>query len=257
MPSLHDIQRGFAAAIRDPEAAPRFAPLVQDGDLSAERRLRLYRNNHVASLSDALAAVYPVVLSLVGEPCFRQCARQYLAAHPSRSGDIHDYGEHLGDLLERLPQVAGHPYLGDLARLEWAYHAVFQSRREVPLDLAALGAVAPADYPRLRFLFQPALRLIDSAYPVLQIWRLHQPDWAGEETLRLEAGGERVLVTRAEREVVLAPLGVGEHALLQALAEGHALAEAVGRAQSLEPGCDPGPILRRQVALATLVGWRL
>jgi hypothetical protein len=114
MTSLREIQLGFAAAIRDPEATGGFAPQVYAGGLAPSRRLQLYRNNHFATLIEALAAVYPVVLRLVGEPFFRQTARGYVASHPSRCGDIHGYGDNFGDFLDGLPQAADYPYLGTL-----------------------------------------------------------------------------------------------------------------------------------------------
>jgi len=64
MTSPREIQHRFAAAIRDSDAAPRFAPRVQAGDLTAPRRLQLYRNNHYTNLTEALVAVYPVVPDL-------------------------------------------------------------------------------------------------------------------------------------------------------------------------------------------------
>jgi len=257
MTSLRDIQRGFAAAIRDPRAAGSFSPLVQAGNLTAPRRLQLYRNNHYATLTEALEAVYPVVLRLVGERFFRQTARSYIESYPSRFGDVHHYGDDFGDFLNRLPQAARYPYLGDVARLEWAYHSVFHTERQVPLDLEALRAVAPEDYPHLRLDFQPAARLLASEYPVLRIWETNQEGWAGEEGVHLEAAGDHLLIMREATEVLLVPLGLGEHRLLRGLADGLALAEALAAAQDLEPSLDPGPTLRRHVALGTLVAWRL
>jgi hypothetical protein len=257
MMSLREIQSGFAAAIRDPAATACFAPRVRAGDLTAPRRLQLYRNNHYANLTEALAAVYPVLVRLVGEDWFRQTARGYVASHPSRHGDIHDYGGGVGDFLDRLPEAADHPYLGDVARLEWAYHRVFHTERREPLSLEALRAVSPEDYPNLRFELQPAARLLASQYPVLRIWQANQEDWTGEQGVRLAAGGDHLLITREATEVLLVPLGAGEHGLLEGLAAGLTLADALAGAQDLEPGLAPGPLLHRHLALATLVGWRL
>ncbi|MCG6861427.1 MAG: DNA-binding domain-containing protein [Chromatiaceae bacterium] len=257
MTSLREMQRGFAAAIRDPAAAARFAPRVNAGGLGPSRRLQLYRNNHYATLTDALTAVYPVVVRLVGEPFFRQTARAYVASHPSRRGDIHCYGDGFGDFLNGLPQAADYPYLGDVARLEWAYHSVFHTEPRPPFDPQTLLTLDQGDYPRLRLEIQPAARLLASGYPVLRIWETNQEGWEGKQDLRLDAGGDYLLITRGAAEVLLVTLGPGEHRLLQGLAAGLTLSEAQASAQIAEPGFDSGPALRRHLSLATLVGWRL
>lgn len=196
MMSLREIQRDFAAAIRDPGAAASFATRVDSGDLAPTRRLQLYRNNHYENLTEALAAVYPVVVRLVGEPFFRQTARAYVASHPSRRGDIHCYGDGFGDFLDGLPQAADYPYLGDVARVEWAYHSVFHTERRPPFDPQTLLTLDQGDYPRLRLEIQPAARLVASDYPVRHIWETNQEGWEGEQGVRLDAGGDCLLITR-------------------------------------------------------------
>jgi hypothetical protein len=257
MTSLREIQSGFAAAIRDPEAAARFAPRVNAGGLAPTRRLQLYRNNHYENLTEALAAVYPVIVRLVGEPFFRQTARAYVASHPSRCGDIHCYGDGFGEFLDGLPQAADYPYRGDVARVEWAYHSVFHTARRPPFDPRTLRNLNHADYPRLRFEIQPAARLLASDYPVLHIWETNQEGWEGDQDVRLDAGGDYLLITRGAAEVLLVTLGPGEHRLLQGFAAGFTLSEAQASAQVVAPGFDSGPALRRHLSLATVVGWRL
>ena len=123
MPSLHDTQARVMAALLRRLEAPPAAPLLRSRrGLAAERRLQVYRNNLEASLGAALAAVYPVVARLVGDDCFRQIGRAYLARVPSRSGNLHEFGAALPEFLAAEPALAGLPYLGDVAALEWASH---------------------------------------------------------------------------------------------------------------------------------------
>jgi|GEM_PF-4690396 len=58
MSALHDLQRGFAAAIfgEDDET---LADKVRDGRFPGARLVQIYRNNTFASLTAALEAVYP------------------------------------------------------------------------------------------------------------------------------------------------------------------------------------------------------
>ncbi|MFL6662204.1 MAG: DNA-binding domain-containing protein, partial [Rhizobacter sp.] len=54
------------------------ALLRPSGDIAPARRLQVYRNNLLASLGDALDAVFPVVERLVGGACFASLARAFI-----------------------------------------------------------------------------------------------------------------------------------------------------------------------------------
>ena len=113
-------QADLAAALLAPERA---AP----AGLAPQARLAVYRNNVVVSLTDALAAAYPAVLSLVGERFFKAAAGVYVRAEPPRSPVLITYGQSFAQFLEGFAPAAKLPFLADVARLErlWleAYHA--------------------------------------------------------------------------------------------------------------------------------------
>ncbi len=221
--------------------------------MSGARRIRIYRNNFTTGLSEALAAVFAVTLRLVGEDFFRQTTRHYVRAVRSTSGDVHRYGDAFPEFLARLPALADYPYLGDVARLEWAYHSVFHTALAAPLDLAALGGVAPADYPALRFRLQPAARLIASPYPVLRIWQVNLDGWPGERSVRLDEGPARLLVMRRPDAVTLEPLSAGDFRVLEHLSRGATLADAHTAGVAADAGFDLGAALRRCVRGGVLV----
>jgi len=250
MSALRELQVGFAAALTNREAAGRLAPAIRTRGLAAERRLQVYRNNHFAGLVEVLAAVYPVIRRLVGEAYFTRAAHAYIATRPSCSGDVHRYGGHFAEFLGGLPGSESLPYLTDTARLEWSYHSAFHAPRLTPLDPGELGALQAEDYPRARLKLQPSARLLSSPYPVLHIWQVNQPDWAGDQKVDLAEGGIHLLVLRQELEVAFLPLGAGEQAWLQGLARGQTLLEAYQRAAAREPDFDLGEALQRGLAQA-------
>jgi hypothetical protein len=257
MPSLRDIQIGFAAAVRDPRSAERFGHRVVSGTLSGPRRIQVYRNNHLAILTEALEAVYPAVRRLVGDDFFRYAARRYTASHPSHSGDIHNYGYGFSDILSAMPEATAYSYLADVARLEWAYHAVFHTELRAPLVVESLSTVYPGDYHRLRFQLQPAARLVESRFPVLRIWQVNRAPQNGDCDVRLDAGGDRLLILREDAEVAFHRLTAGEYALLRGLVEGLALADAHAVAIRVQDGFDLSRALRRYAAVGTFATWHL
>jgi len=232
---------------------------IEGGRLAPQQRLSIYRHNLFDSLGAALAAVYPTVAQLVGEDFFRFAAHAYIRAHPSRSGNLHDFGAQLPAFLAQFEPARGLVYLADSARLDWAWHQVFHTTALPAADAAGvLGRIAalPDDLRLcLRLGWQPAALLLASPYPVLRIWQANQPG-AEDQEVDLDVGGDCVLVAARRGEVVLERLGPAEHALLQALAGSAWLGDAVAAALALEAGFDVAGAIAHHLTAGTLVSLR-
>ena len=126
MPVLADLQAAFAGALLDPAKAAPTALSSSEGRRQS-RRFDVYRNNVTVSLVEALESAFPAVCRLVGAEFFKAAARVYVRQQPPRSPVMLFYGETFPEFLETFEPAAGVPYLGDVARLEWArlkaYHA--------------------------------------------------------------------------------------------------------------------------------------
>jgi hypothetical protein len=191
-PSLRELQTAFAAAVYEDRTS--IVGHLCDGAFEAARHARIYRNNAYANLTEALAAVYPVVQRLVGADFFEQTARRYIAAHSPRSGNLHDFGAAFADFLRAFDAAQSLPYLPDVARLEWAWHEAFHAADAPPFDFARLATVPAAEYGALMFALHPSTRLLESRYPILRIWQVNQPDHVGEPTVDLHEGGDYLVV---------------------------------------------------------------
>lgn len=256
MPGLRELQADFAAALLQDRETPIHAAIV-DGRFPDGRRLQVYRNNVSASLTGALSAVYPVVTRLVGTGFFGYAADQYLRQYPVRSANLHDVGHALGDFLQDFPAAAGHPYLADVARLEWAWHQAFHGPEHAPLDPASLASVPAARQPDLRFSLHPTAGLLASIYPVFSIWQIHQTDGEDDHRVDLDGGGEQGLLLRPHTHVEVLPLARGEFTLLHSLARGDSLATACDLAFHQDPQLDLGGTLQKHLQLASLVAFRV
>jgi hypothetical protein len=227
MPSLREAQLAFAGR-------------VFGAGQSVSPREQIYRNNVFISLTGALADVYPVVQRLVGEKFFAQLARRYMRAHPSRSGNLHDFGSQLTGFITSLSASIGLPYLADVAALEWACHEAFHAAEAAPLDVSRLIDPENAKAP-----LHPATRLVASRYPVLAIWQANQADEPG--LVDLDAGADWLVVLRRELQVEILRSTPGEFSLLAALRNGTALGEACEAALAAEPALDLSAALGRFV----------
>jgi len=235
MLSLRERQQAFAASLLGSEA-------VSGG-------LQVYRNNVFTSLTEALAAVYPVVKRLVGEPFFSQLARRYIRRHPSRSGNLHEFGAELPAFVATLSETSALPYLPDVAALEWSYDQVFHAAHAEPLDVRRLAERGPVE--ALRFRLHPAARLLASRYPVGTIWQAHQQEDVA--TVDAGAGGEWLLVQRRGLERRIERLSPGEFALLSALAQATTLGEACAAAAAAEADVDLAAAMARFVTQSIFV----
>ena len=232
---LRDLQQAIAdSLIADNHAA---AQLIRGGKLSAERRLDVYRHNVLANLRGALRDIFPVVNRIVGDAFFLHAADQFICTTPSRSGDLNRFGGEWPAFLGAYPHAADLPYLADVARLEWAWHECFHAADAAPLDLARLATVDPGDHGMLLFRLHPAVRLLESAFPILRIWQVNQPDFTGDPHIDWEQAGDALLVRRdgnggagAGVEVVIQSLNAGAWRFLHELLARHALEPAASAA---------------------------
>lgn len=248
--ALRELQHAFARAVFEDDTA--LYPHLHDGRFGAERNLRVYQHNTGANLTDALAAVFPVVKRLVGEGFFEYAADRYWRAHPPVSGNIHDFGEDLPAFLSGFEPARTLVYLPDVARLEWAWHRAFHAPDPEPMDRQQLANTDPADYGTLRFRLHPSARLIDSRWPVLRIWEVHQQ--SGEpDPIDLDQGGEKMLVIRRGLEVIVSRLSAGENAFLASLARLEPLASACEAALAVDPATDIPALLNRAVEQKMLI----
>jgi hypothetical protein len=247
MPSLRELQAGFAAALFDAGSA-REAPALRADGISPALRLGFYRTNVMENYRKALAATYPAIERLVGPGCFAHLAYEYARRHASQSGDVGAHGERFADFLERHAVSRDLPYLSEVARLEWAIDESFYEADRGALRLERLAAVPPEQVAALRLHLAPPCRLLRSRYPLLRIWQISQPDHTGDERVDLDAGGVELLVRREGYAVQVEPLCAAEYAMLDALRAGYGFGEAFDYALALDAAFDAGAFLRKHVA---------
>lgn len=256
MSKLRDLQCGVGRGVLGRDEDSIVSAIMGDG-LDPAARLNIYRNHYNTSLREALKATFPVVCRLVDERFFGYAASEYIKSSPPRQVCLFEYGESFPDFLAAFPACANLSYLGDVARLEWLINSALHAPAEAPVDVAELGHLDASDYPRLIFTLQPALRLIDSLFPIDRIWHLNKPGAVEEGSVDLGAGGCRLEIRQLGEDVVFRPLESGEFALRAALARGRTLEAAVDAALAQDPLFDAAPALRRLFGEGLVTGFTL
>jgi hypothetical protein len=216
MASLLELQRSFAAALREPGTACAVTPPAN---------LAIYRNNAESTFHGALAISFPVMRRRVGDDYFRQLAVAYRREFPSRSGDLHWAGRSFAEFLAANLAGSDYAWLAELARLEWACEEAAIVPELPATEPGSLAAFEPEELEGVRFTCQPSLRLLDSPYPVFSVWMANQVD--GAPPVDHSLGGECGMVRVRNDAVEVRMLRPDLFAYLSAAASGATLGEAM------------------------------
>jgi hypothetical protein len=240
--SLRELQLRFVAALYEGNDAV-VDTAVADGSPSASARLGIYRNNLREGFIKTLSVEFPVIEKLVGEAFFRQTALEYLLGHPSRRGDLTHVGAEFPQFLRARFGTGDYAYLPDVAELEWALEMVAVAPDRSSGCAAGLATIAPEHYQDLVFEPNPAARLVESRFPIVQIWQSNQPG-AQSETIDLEQGGDRILARRRGAELEFVHLSAADFSFARMLARRTPLGLATDASLAIDPSFDLPASLR-------------
>jgi len=158
-----------------PEAIERARRLVRsDERLDAVERLDIYANMYFYRLRDCLAEDFPKVVAMAGGAAFHNLITDYLLAHPSSCWSLRELGRALPEFIARHELAGTHPFLADLALLEWARDDIFDetdATDPAPLSRADIAALNPGQLDSLELSVIPAFRLLDLGWDAAQAWR--------------------------------------------------------------------------------------
>jgi hypothetical protein len=243
--ALRELQAALVAHVVDGDR-PDLVAAVMGDSISAAARLRIHRHHIFESLAAALGATFATVQRLVGEDFFRKLAHAFIRANLPVQPVLSEYGADFPAFVELEDSVQALPYLGDVARLDWALNIALHAVDSPRLDAAALGrssieAIAASPLP-----FAPGTSLLCSVYPVDRIWAVSQPGAEGRASL--DGTGARLLVVRDTEGAGFLTLDEGERALVAALIEGQTLERATDIARTADPALDLPKILTRFLA---------
>lgn len=214
-----------------PLPGPRRSATADDG-------LAVYRRNAWAGARRALALAYPVLEAMISTESLGALARELWLADPPAQGDLGEWGGRVAGWLRSQPTVADHPYLPELAALEWALHQAGRAADGGTGPVEGLALLADVDPSRIYAIWKPRTQLLCGHWPALELWQAHQPDPAqvaedpacvAAVRAALEAGpqAQAVLVWRPQWRARCEALPLAWVDFSQALLAGQSLGEAL------------------------------
>ena len=248
MLSLRELQSSFFSSLaRRPGAGcANFASrlvqcVVEHGLLGSAERIDIYVQLYYARLFDVLRGDFPRVATVLGCERFDDVVRAYLARHPSTNPSLRHLGRHFATFLTTRAEAASLPFLSDLARLEWARVEVFDAPDAEPLRLEHLQGIAPDEWPELRFHLIPALQVVQSDWPVPEIWAAAEKKTPAPTCI--QRGKTTVRVWRDGFAVYHAKMDESEQVALDGMQAGESFAVACATLESLLPAEEAAPIM--------------
>jgi hypothetical protein len=251
---LLEFQMRLRRAVLGGDAADVIAAIQGDG-LDPEARVGIYRHHAFATLGDALQGTFPVVCRLVDKRFFSYTAHEYLREHPPHSRCLAEYGADFADFLDRFTPCVKVPYLGDVARFEWALKIAATVREATPLQLVTLAAIPPGEAAYVSLRLQPSLSYLASPWPIDTIWQTNQED--DVPPIDLANGDTRLEIRNVGEAVTWRRLDPGTFAFRTSLADGFVLAAAMSAATLKDPNFDLTAALRQVFAEGLAVAFVL
>lgn len=234
--SLASFQGEFADFLLAAELQPSADLLAWLADASAaagpasrtELGLRVYRNNVIHSLTQALAAQFPVVRKLVGAEFFSALARDYVRQEPPTEAELTCYGHRFGAFITTVPACQPMPYLADVASLELQCQRALHAADDPVLAIETLQMIDPEQLANMCFTLHSSTFLFASDYPVDRIWAANIED--SQEEIRLDTRKRHhMLIYRPALRVYVVTLQLEAFTLLQQLQAGNRLEQACER----------------------------
>jgi hypothetical protein len=244
-----ELQQSFAAAVlgQPAELSIRAATAAR-----AESGLAVYRNNVMSGLIKVVTARFPAVCRLLGEDCFREAVRRFIAAEPPRSPLLLDYGDGFPEFLRRIGDDSCIGHIADVADLEVARGKAYHAADAVSLPPQAFAAIPAARLAGLRLTFHPSVSLLQSRFPIVSLWQANGE--AGGTTLP-QWRPEAALIARPMLEVEVWNLPPGGFAFLSALRRDETLAEAAEAAMDAAPDFDLAVNLSVLIKASVVIGF--
>jgi hypothetical protein len=184
MQSLNDFQKQFMQGLYSQgEAILQYIPAANQ--LSPQQRLAIYQGSIFGIKQKSLKEIYAVCNKLVGDEFFIAMISEYITNTPSTLPDLAGYGVSFPDFIIDFQPAKCLAYLSDVARLEWAWHQLFNAPCADKLNFALLAESYAAGGENIIFHLPPGCSLIASSYPVHKIWEVNQADDVGDMRLVL------------------------------------------------------------------------
>jgi hypothetical protein len=185
-PSLEDIQAAFKRhlQLKDNDIVNH---IVDTDRLAGSERLAIYGNAYYARLIEALEQDYEALHTLLGDDQFTRLCESYIGAYPSRRPSLRFFGAHMSDYLSSHEPYNRHPYLQEMAILEWMLIEAFDATDAPVVSEGDAAVIPPERWPALKLILHPSVRWFNYHWNILPVWKAATENNDIPELVRLDS----------------------------------------------------------------------
>ncbi len=243
-----DLMLDHPKALDDPPED--LAAFCAEGDIPLPTRLKVYRNNIVGSLTDVMLATFPIIEKLVGRDFLEGMSRSFILENPPTQGCLSLYGDGFAEFIDGFELAKSLPYLPDVAHFELALNKAYYAKDDQALTAEELATVQPEELGKLKLTLRDSVNLVRSRYPLIAIRDFCMAE-TQEGKLDLNQGGDSLMIYRPHLDSVTVRLEASEYLMLENLANGNALGEAVEVTMTAHEDFDFQHFLQKHLSLET------
>lgn len=226
MSQLAALQTSIISGIFDrKQLAAASLRVKNQGELTAEQRLGIYRGSVHGILTQALADTFPVCKALVGETFFDRMTDVFIDQAPPNTPFFSEYGSDFSAFLSDFHAVQSIGYMKSVAALEWARSQAWHGINQEASDFSLLGQLPPEEQLACFFELPSSAQLLSLEHDAEKIWLAHQADNDVNLSDVDINQAKQLLIWRQARQVLMSDLSSDQFAFLQAVQEGKTLNE--------------------------------
>lgn len=139
--------------------------------VSPVEQVEIYREQYWLRHTGSLVEDFPGASGVLGQDDWERLVEEYLMENPPATFSLRELGERLPGFAETREWLPHRELVVDMARLEWAHVEVFDAEEAQPLAPEKLMTVPEDAWEGVRLVPSPALRLLSTRYPVLDLRR--------------------------------------------------------------------------------------
>lgn len=212
---LAELQAKFFMSIKSDDTNNELINVINGSTGIAQNRIKLYQNSILNNIKKGLKAIFPVCIKVVGDDFFSAMAEVYINQHPPRLPDLNAYGNNFPDFIAQFPPAQSLPYLADVARLDFTWHQVFYGPDNARVDLNKLFQTIATKGEAIIFALPEGAKLIDSLYPIADIWEICQPEYTGSIEINFNDNANHLLIWQVQQTICIEKLTQDEFAFLK------------------------------------------
>lgn len=198
--------------------------LSEGGNLSAADGLQIYREAYSIRMRSYLEDDFPQTFSFWNETEKNMIVRSYSMAYPSSSPTATDFGANFSPFLASRKWPARLEFLPEMARLEWLMVRAKHAASMEEDGWERVTTASESDWMRSRFVFDPSLHLLESSWPLLELYEAKSPN------IEVKRGASSLYIVYLEEGLpMLRELEEMEGKLLHSLYLGLTLGEVMAR----------------------------